>query len=152
MEQLVRVQETFDDGTAMVVHVRESACSGDCHKCSGCGAAKETILLKAKNPIGARRGDLVKLESETGPVLKAAAMLYVLPMLLFFLGYSFFSFLKTFFLQNFNHACPTFSSKANNFAHLLLLANCYCSPAIFIYPKESSPFMVKCTRFIPSYF
>ena len=87
MEQLVRVRETFDDGTAMVVHVRESACSGDCHKCSGCGAAKETILLKAKNPIGARRGDLVKLESETGPVLKAAAMLYVLPMLLFFLGY-----------------------------------------------------------------
>ena len=87
MEQLVRVRETFDDGTAMVVHVRESACSGDCHKCSGCGAAKETILLKAKNPIGARRGDLVKLESETGPVLKAAAMLYMLPMLLFFLGY-----------------------------------------------------------------
>ena len=38
MEQLVRVKETFDDGTAMVIHVRESACSGDCHKCPGCGA------------------------------------------------------------------------------------------------------------------
>ena len=38
MEQLVRVKETFDDGTATVIHVRESACSGDCHKCSGCGA------------------------------------------------------------------------------------------------------------------
>lgn len=87
MEQLVRVRETFDDGTALVMHVRESACSGDCHKCSGCGAAKETILLKAKNPIGARRGDLVKLESETGPVLKAAAVMYMLPMLLFFTGY-----------------------------------------------------------------
>jgi len=87
MEQLVRVRETFDDGTALVVHVRESACSGDCHKCSGCGAAKETLLLKAENPIGARRGDLVKLESATGPVLKAAAVLYMLPMLLFFAGY-----------------------------------------------------------------
>ena len=87
MEQLVRVRETFEDGTAMVIHVRESACSGDCHKCSGCGAAKETVLLKAKNPIGARRGDLVKLESETGPVLKAAAVLYMIPMLLFFAGY-----------------------------------------------------------------
>lgn len=87
MEQLVRVRETYDDGTALVFHVRESACSGDCHKCSGCGAAKEAILLKAKNPIGARRGDLVKLESETGPVLKAAAVLYVLPMVLFFAGY-----------------------------------------------------------------
>ena len=87
MEQLVRVKETFDDGTATVIHVRESACSGDCHKCSGCGAAKETILLKAKNPIGAARGDLVKLESASGPVLKAAAVLYLLPMVLFFLGY-----------------------------------------------------------------
>ena len=87
MEQLVRVRETFDDGTAMVVHIRESACSGDCHKCSGCGAAKETVLLKAKNPIGARRGDLVKLESATGPVLKAAAVMYMIPMLLFFAGY-----------------------------------------------------------------
>jgi len=87
MEQLVRVRETFEDGTALVVYVRESACSGDCHKCSGCGAAKETVLLKAENPIGARRGDLVKLESATGPVLKAAAVLYMLPMLLFFAGY-----------------------------------------------------------------
>ena len=88
MEQLVRVKETFDDGTALVVHVRESACSGDCHKCSGCGAAKETILLKANNPIGAARGDLVRLESASGPVLKAAVVLYLLPMVLFFAGYA----------------------------------------------------------------
>ena len=87
MEQLVRVRETYDDGTALVMHVRESACSGDCHKCSGCGAAKEPLLLKAENPIGARRGDLVKVESASGPVLKAAAVLYMLPMVLFFAGY-----------------------------------------------------------------
>ncbi len=87
MEQLVRVKETYADGTALVIHVRESACSGDCHKCAGCGAAKETVLLTADNPIGARRGDLVKVESDSGPVLKAALVLYVLPLLLFFLGY-----------------------------------------------------------------
>ena len=87
MEQLVRVREVLEDGTAMVIHVRESACSGDCHKCSGCGAAKETILLKARNPVGAARGDLVALESATGPVLKAAAVMYMLPMILFFAGY-----------------------------------------------------------------
>lgn len=87
MQQLVRVKETFEDGTATVVHVRQSACSGDCHKCSGCGAAQETIMLKAKNPIGAGRGDLVTLESATGPVLKAAAVLYLIPMVLFFAGY-----------------------------------------------------------------
>ena len=87
MEQLVRVKDVFDDGTAMVIHVRESACSGDCHKCAGCGAAKETILLKAQNPIGAKRGDLVTLETATGPVLKAAVVMYMAPMLLFFVGY-----------------------------------------------------------------
>ena len=76
-----------DDGTALVFRIRESACSGDCHKCSGCGAAKETVTFTAKNPIGARRGELVKVESETAPVLKAAAVLYVVPLVLFFSGY-----------------------------------------------------------------
>ena len=88
MDQLVRVRETYSDGTAQVVCVRESACSGDCHKCSGCGAAKEVILLTADNPIGAGRGDLVNLRSETAPVLKAAAVLYMLPLVLFFAGYA----------------------------------------------------------------
>ena len=88
MQQLVRVRQTHEDGTATVIHVRESACSGDCHKCSGCGAAKEAILLEAKNTIGAKPGDLVTIESETGPVLKAAAVMYLLPMVLFFAGYA----------------------------------------------------------------
>ena len=87
MEQLVRVRQVNPDGTATVIHVRESACSGDCHKCSGCGAAKETVLFTADNPIGAAPGDLVKVESSTAPVLKAAAVLYLLPLILFFLGY-----------------------------------------------------------------
>ena len=87
MEQMVRVRETYPDGTAQVIHVRESACSGDCHKCSGCGAAKEAVLFTADNPIGARRGDLVKVESDTGVVLKAAVVLYMIPLVLFFLGY-----------------------------------------------------------------
>lgn len=87
MEQLVRVKEVYPNGTAQVIHVRESACSGDCHKCSGCGAAKEAVIFDAQNLIGAKRGDLVKVESDTGTVLKAAVVLYVLPLVLFFLGY-----------------------------------------------------------------
>ena len=88
MEQLVQVREVYENGTAQVICIRESACSGDCHKCSGCGAAKETILLTADNPIGANVGDLVNIRSETGPVLKAAAVLYMLPLALFFAGYA----------------------------------------------------------------
>lgn len=88
MEQRVFVKTVCEDGTALVVHARQSACSGDCHKCSGCGAAGETIILKAKNPIGAKPGDQVRIESASGPVLKAAAVLYMAPVVLFFLGYS----------------------------------------------------------------
>lgn len=88
MDQLVRVREVYDNGTAQVICIRESACSGDCHKCSGCGAAKETILLTADNPIGAAAGDLVNLRSQTGPVLKAAMVLYMMPLVLFFAGYA----------------------------------------------------------------
>lgn len=87
MEQLVRIRKTHPDGTATVVHIRESACSGDCHKCSGCGAAKEAVVFTAANPIGAKTGDLVRVESASGPVLKGAAVLYALPLVLFFLGY-----------------------------------------------------------------
>lgn len=88
MEQLVRVRAVYGNGTAQVIHVRESACSGDCHKCSGCGAAKEAVLLTAENPIGAKAGDLVRVESASAPVLKAAVVLYVVPLVLFFLGYA----------------------------------------------------------------
>lgn len=88
MEQLARVKKQNDDGTAQVLVVRESACSGDCHKCSGCGAAKETIVFTASNPIGAHPGQLVTVTSQTGPVLKAAMVLYMLPLVLFFGGYA----------------------------------------------------------------
>lgn len=87
MTQIVRVQKLFEDGTAQVVHVRQSACSGDCHKCSGCGAVQEAVTLVARNPIGAKSGELVVIESRTGPVLLAAAVLYMVPLALFFLGY-----------------------------------------------------------------
>ena len=88
MEQIVRVKSIAPNGRAQVLHVRQSACSGDCHKCSGCGAAQETMILEADNPIGAAVGDFVTIQAATGPVLKGAAMLYVLPLVLFFLGYA----------------------------------------------------------------
>ena len=87
MTQTVRVKKVFADGMAEVIHIRQSACSGECHKCSGCGAAQETMALTAQNPIGAKPGDMVIVESQTGPVLKAAAVLYMLPLVMFFLGY-----------------------------------------------------------------
>lgn len=87
MEQTVVVRNTLENGMAQVIRTRESACSGDCHKCSGCGAQQETWILTVHNPIGAKAGDRVVIESATGPVLKAAAMLYILPVVLFLAGY-----------------------------------------------------------------
>lgn len=87
MQQLVKVLSCDGDGSAQVVYVRQSACSGDCHKCSGCGAVQQPVIVTARNPIGACPGDLVTIESATGPVLKAAAVLYLLPLVLFIAGY-----------------------------------------------------------------
>ena len=90
MEQLVRVQKLNSDGTAQVLYVRQSACSGDCHKCSGCGAVEQNMLFTAQNPIGARPGQVVTVKTESGPVLAAAAMLYMMPLGLFFVMYLIF--------------------------------------------------------------
>ena len=87
MEPLVKVKTASPDGTAQVIRIRESACSGDCHKCSGCGAAKETIVFTAENPVNAQPGDLVYVKTQSAPVLMGAAVVYLLPLLLFFLGY-----------------------------------------------------------------
>ena len=43
-------------------------------------------MFTARNPIGAKPGDVVTVETKTGPVLAAAAMLYMLPLALFFVG------------------------------------------------------------------
>lgn len=84
MEQIVRVHRLRADGRADIILVRESACSGDCHKCSGCGAQKETMIVTADNPIRAQVGDFVKVSSDTGSVMKAVMAVYLIPMVLFF--------------------------------------------------------------------
>ena len=94
MEQIVRVRKVLPDGKAEIFLVRESACSGDCHKCSGCGAAKETVIAVADNPIGAKAGDFVNLESDSGQILGMAMVVYMLPLVLFFAGYALGEWLK----------------------------------------------------------
>ena len=75
------------DGTAQVLHLRRSACSGDCHKCSGCGAVQERLLFSAENPIRAAEGDLVRVSANSRTVLLSAVVLYMIPVVLFFAGY-----------------------------------------------------------------
>ena len=87
MEQTVKVRAVYPNGTAQVVHLRQSACSGDCHKCSGCGAQQQAMVFDAVNAIGAKPGDTVTVRTESGPVLLGAAVLYMMPLVLFFAGF-----------------------------------------------------------------
>lgn len=87
MRNRATVEAVRENGTALLAVRRESACSGDCHHCVGCGAAEQTVHLTARNPIGAQCGDVVWVASESVPVLKAAALLYLLPPLLFVAAY-----------------------------------------------------------------
>lgn len=87
MRQKATVDRLLPDGSAEVLVVRESACSGDCHKCSGCGSVKQTLRITAQNLISAQRGDVVYLQSESSVVLKAAALVYLLPLVSFLAAY-----------------------------------------------------------------
>jgi sigma-E factor negative regulatory protein RseC len=87
MEQNVIVRRLLPDGMAEVMRIRESACSGDCHTCHGCPHPDEIVMVDADNFVGAQKGDDVILRSDTKRVLKLAAMLYLMPLVLFFLGY-----------------------------------------------------------------
>ena len=69
---------------------RQSACGHDCSKCGGgCSElmVSSTVAVIAANSIGAQPGDMVTVESSTGGVLGAAVMVYLVPFLLFFVGY-----------------------------------------------------------------
>lgn len=91
MRQTAQVIQVLSKGYAQVKVRRASACAsahncGSCDHCSLMENAPE-IVVKAENPCGARTGDTVTVESSTAGVLGAAALLYVVPFVLFFLGY-----------------------------------------------------------------
>lgn len=87
MEQIVRVKSVGPDGTALVLCRRESACGGNCAQCGGCGDGQKTLEVTARNPIGAKPGDRVILETATGEVLGLVAVVYLVPILLLIGGY-----------------------------------------------------------------
>lgn len=90
MIQTAKVTRVLENGTAEVSVKRQSACGHDCSKCGGgCSElmVRSTVSVVAANPVRAMPGDMVRVESSTGGVLKAAVVVYLVPFLLFFLGY-----------------------------------------------------------------
>lgn len=87
MQQVARLVKTFENNMGEIEVHRMSACGHDCSTCHGCGAPDEIIHVKAKNLIGAKAGDLVRVESQSGQIIGLAAATYLLPLILFFVCY-----------------------------------------------------------------
>ncbi len=87
MTQIATVKKVLPDGFVTVAVTRKSACAHDCDRCAGCGTVSGAVSVKARDPLGVRPGQKVMVESRTGQVLGIAALVYLLPLLGFLLGY-----------------------------------------------------------------
>lgn len=84
MEQIGTVMKT--EGNMAVVTVnRVSACGENCAHCRG-GCTPTKVQARVVNGVGAKVGDVVKLETETGAVIKASLILYFVPCVVAILG------------------------------------------------------------------
>ena len=86
MTQDAVVTKILPDGMAEVAVTRTTACGGNCSSCEACMFQSELKAI-ARNAIGARPGQRVVIESKTSRVFGAAVLVYVMPLLLFLLGY-----------------------------------------------------------------
>ncbi|MGI6029420.1 MAG: SoxR reducing system RseC family protein [Candidatus Heteroscillospira sp.] len=88
MTQEATVTRLLPGGMAEIAVRRESACGGNCHACGGTCSFKNLMKVSAKNSVMAEVGSRVVVESSTASILKAAAVVYVIPLVLFFAFYA----------------------------------------------------------------
>ena len=87
MTQIATVERDLGSGFAEISVPRKSACGHDCEECAGCGMTGAAIKARARNEIGAQPGEKVVVESSTKKIFGVVALVYVLPVVLFLLGY-----------------------------------------------------------------
>ena len=87
MTQIATVEKLLPGGYAEISVPRKTACGHDCEECAGCGMTGAAIKARARNDIGAQPGDKVVVESSTKKIFGVVALVYVLPVVLFLLGY-----------------------------------------------------------------
>ena len=89
MTQIATVEERLGPGLVRLAVQRETACGHDCAHCGGCAAAGGQVLrVTAADPLDTSPGDKVLVESGTGQVLSAAALVYLLPLAGLLAGYA----------------------------------------------------------------
>ena len=82
MTQTGVIREVSEDGFARVRVTQRTACGHSCEDCGGCAAGSRELLVRARNPLAARKGELVSISTCTSRVIGAAALVYALPLLL----------------------------------------------------------------------
>ena len=87
MTQIATVERIIDADHAEISVPRKSACGHDCEECAGCGGTGAAVHARALNPIGARPGQKVVVQSDTNKMLRIVALVYLTPVLLFLAGY-----------------------------------------------------------------
>ena len=87
MTQVATVERIIDANHAEISVPRKSACGHDCEECAGCGVTGAAVHARALNPIGARPGQKVVVQSDTNKMLRIVALVYLTPVLLFLAGY-----------------------------------------------------------------
>lgn len=88
MIQIATVTSVLNDGNAIVAVKRETACGMSCSECgAGCYGETPMVTVRARNTINASEGDYVSVEASTQEIMLIAALVYLLPVVLFFLGY-----------------------------------------------------------------
>ncbi len=86
MTQDAVVYRCLPGGMAEVVVSRGTACGSNCASCEACVFQSE-LKTPARNPIGARPGQRVVIESKSSRVYGAIFLVYILPIILAVLGY-----------------------------------------------------------------
>ena len=87
MTQIATVEKLLPGGYAEISVPRKTACGHDCEECAGCGMTGAAIKARAKNDPNAQPGEKVVVESSTKKLLGVVALVYVLPVIGFLLGY-----------------------------------------------------------------
>lgn len=87
MVQKAVVKKILDKHHAEIEVQRQSACGHDCAKCGGCGAPTERIQAVAVNSVQAGVGEIVTVEGSSKQILGMAAIVYTMPLILFFVFY-----------------------------------------------------------------
>ncbi len=89
MTQQGIIKKLLPDGMAEIEVTRRSSCGHDCAKCGGCGGLETQVLyVTARNKVEAKVGERVLIEGETKQMLGLAGLAYMLPVVLFFLGFA----------------------------------------------------------------